>query len=48
MIDLGPTGMLEGATHYHTIRVFPEWRKTKTRVTRIEDHIFYRWEKRHE
>ena len=42
--DMGQTGLLEGATHYHSIRVFPEWRKTKTRIVKIEDHIFYRWE----
>ena len=44
MVDMGQTGLLEGATHYHSIRVFPEWRKTKTRIVKIEDHIFYRWE----
>ena len=35
----------EGATHYHTINVWPDWAPSKTRTTRIEDHIFYRWEK---
>ena len=36
--------LLEGATHYHSYTVKPSWAKTKTYVTRIEDHIFYRWE----
>ena len=35
----------EGATHYHATYVKPAWAKTKTRTTRIEKHIFYRWEK---
>ena len=35
----------EGATHYHATYVRPSWAKTKTRTTRIEKHIFYRWEK---
>ena len=34
----------EGATHYHATYVRPSWAKTKTRTTRIESHIFYRWE----
>jgi len=35
----------EGATHYHATYVRPAWAYTKTRTTRIETHIFYRWEK---
>ena len=35
----------EGATHYHATYVRPDWARTKTRTTRIEKHIFYRWEK---
>ena len=35
----------EGATHYHATYVKPAWAKAKTRTTRIESHIFYRWEK---
>ena len=35
----------EGATHYHATYVRPAWAKTKTKTTRIERHIFYRWEK---
>ena len=33
-----------GATHYHANYIEPSWAKTKTKTTRIEDHIFYRWE----
>tara|TARA_B100000963_G_C22341366_1_gene543127 strand:- start:128 stop:568 length:441 start_codon:yes stop_codon:yes gene_type:complete len=35
----------EGATHYHATYVKPAWAKTKKRTTRIEKHIFYRWER---
>tara|TARA_Y100000287_G_scaffold176234_1_gene166709 strand:- start:434 stop:874 length:441 start_codon:yes stop_codon:yes gene_type:complete len=35
----------EGATHYHATYVKPAWARTKTRTTKIEKHIFYRWEK---
>ena len=35
----------EGATHYHATYVRPSWARTKTRTTRIDRHIFYRWEK---
>ena len=35
----------EGATHYHATYVKPAWAKTNKRTTRIEKHIFYRWEK---
>ncbi len=34
----------EGATHYHATYVRPSWAKTKTKTTRIDKHIFYRWE----
>jgi spore germination cell wall hydrolase CwlJ-like protein len=37
--------ILEGATHYHATSVYPDWANTKTRTARIDDHIFYRWEK---
>ena len=40
MIDI-----ITGATHYHADYVSPAWAKTKTRTTKIEDHIFYRWKK---
>ena len=35
----------EGATHYHATYVRPAWARTKTRTTRIDRHIFYRWER---
>ncbi len=35
---------LEGATHYHAHYVNPSWAETKTYITRIDDHIFYRWD----
>ena len=35
----------EGATHYHATYVRPARAKTKTRTTRIDKHIFYRWER---
>ena len=35
----------EGATQYHATDVRPAWAKTKTRTTRIDRHIFYRWER---
>ena len=35
----------EGATHYHATYVRPAWAKTKTKTTRIDKHIFYRWER---
>ena len=35
---------VEGATHYHAYYVNPSWAETKTYITRIDDHIFYRWE----
>ena len=37
-------GMIEGATHYHATYVNPKWNKEKTRIGRIDDHIFYRWD----
>ena len=36
----------EGATHYHATYVRPSWAKTKTKTSRIDRHIFYRWEKK--
>jgi spore germination cell wall hydrolase CwlJ-like protein len=36
--------LVEGATHYHAYYVNPSWAETKTYVTRIDDHIFYRWD----
>lgn len=35
----------DGATHYHSNKVNPDWAETKTETVRINNHIFYRWEK---
>ena len=35
-----------GATHYHAHYVSPSWAKRKKRTTKIEDHIFYKWERK--
>ena len=35
---------VEGATHYHAHYVLPSWASSKTYITRIDDHIFYRWD----
>ena len=35
----------EGATHYHAHYVYPEWGTHERRVVRINDHIFYKWER---
>jgi len=37
-------GIVEGATHYHANYVSPSWRHDLTFITRIDTHIFYRWE----
>jgi len=37
-------GIVEGATHYHADYVDPEWNKTITLITKVDDHIFYRWD----
>jgi spore germination cell wall hydrolase CwlJ-like protein len=34
----------QAATHYHATYVRPAWAKTKKKTTRIDRHIFYRWE----
>ena len=36
----------DGATHYHATYILPDWAESKTETARIDDHIFYRWEKR--
>ena len=36
--------LIDGATHYHAHYVIPSWAETKTYITRIGDHIFYRWD----
>ena len=45
VLDGKTVDMLDGATHYHAVNVYPDWAVTKTRTARIDDHIFYRWEK---
>ena len=37
-------GMLDGATHYHADYVSPAWRLDMTRISQVDDHIFYRWD----
>lgn len=37
-------GIVEGSTHYHADYVRPKWRTSLTLVTKIDDHIFYRWD----
>ena len=37
-------GMLDGATHYHADYVNPAWRLDMTRISKVDDHIFYRWD----
>lgn len=37
--------LVDGATHYHATYVLPEWSETKQYVVRIDDHVFYRWER---
>ena len=36
----------DGATHYHADYVLPAWAKTKTKTVEIQDHIFYKWDKK--
>lgn len=36
--------LVGGATHYHAYYVNPSWAETKTKIVRIDDHIFYRWD----
>jgi N-acetylmuramoyl-L-alanine amidase len=45
VLDGKTVDMLDGATHYHAVNVHPDWARTKTRTARIDNHIFYRWEK---
>lgn len=37
--------LTQGATHYHHIEIYPIWAENLTKIVRIENHIFYRWEK---
>lgn len=36
----------DGATHYHATYVDPKWNKDRNmkRITKVDTHIFYRWE----
>ena len=45
MVLEGWTGtFFEGATHYHADYVMPRWAKHKTKIVKIDSHIFYRWD----
>ena len=45
-VGFGESGdITSGSTHYHAISVNPDWNIKKTKIGRIGDHIFYRWEK---
>lgn len=35
-------GIIEGATHYHTIHISPYWNKNLTQVSQIAEHVFFR------
>lgn len=35
-----------GATHYHATYVSPYWRTNFIKVSTIDDHVFYRWDRR--
>ena len=36
----------DGALFYHADYVTPSWAKTKQKTVEIQDHIFYRWDKK--
>ena len=36
--------LTEGSTHYHSVGVQPDWINDMDRKTRIDSHIFYRWD----
>jgi spore germination cell wall hydrolase CwlJ-like protein len=42
MIDGAPRTLTEGATHYHTRAVDPNWSRVFARVSTIGEHHFYR------
>lgn len=42
MIDGAPRQLTDGATHFHTPAVRPDWSRRFTRTARIGAHIFYR------
>tara|TARA_R110002110_G_scaffold311740_1_gene525265 strand:+ start:1065 stop:1490 length:426 start_codon:yes stop_codon:yes gene_type:complete len=43
VLETGSTGIAGYATHYHNIRVRPNWSSTKILIGKIGDHVFYRW-----
>jgi len=42
MLDGAPRSLTNGATHYHTLSVRPNWAKVYTRTTTVGYHRFYR------
>jgi len=42
MLDGGPRVLTDGATHFHTGGVRPEWSKRFARTAKIGAHVFYR------
>ena len=42
MLDGAPRRLTDGATHYHTTAVRPDWARSYTRTGQIGDHLFYR------
>ena len=46
LIDQDMIDITSGATHYHAYYVSPAWARSKKRTTKIEDHIFYKWDRK--
>ena len=44
LLDGAPRDLTEGATHYHTASVAPDWSRVFPRTTTIGYHHFYRWD----
>jgi spore germination cell wall hydrolase CwlJ-like protein len=42
LLENRPIDFTEGSTHYHNDKVYPYWAKSLERITRIDNHIFYR------
>ncbi|MBC6438428.1 MAG: cell wall hydrolase [Rhodobacteraceae bacterium] len=42
MLNGAPRNLTQGATHYHTAAVRPNWARTYPRTARIGSHVFYR------
>jgi spore germination cell wall hydrolase CwlJ-like protein len=42
MMDNRTMDMTEGATHYHSDKVYPYWADSLQRMTQIDNHIFYK------